>query len=178
MAISTVPAQVTANTRDDQRAADPHCRQTTTENASAAAATVETANRLMPSSASTLLGRRRSSPCPRIPSVDEHPGLVVVATFDSGMPPEQIETDITGRFERFFTLGSDIDHIEFVLAARRQPHPDLLPPRRRPERGLEPDLEPGACKPAPASPDKWTREGRRVRCARGESLIASHEATG
>jgi multidrug efflux pump subunit AcrB len=28
------------------------------------------------------------------------------------MPPEQIETDITGRFERFFTLGSNIDHIE------------------------------------------------------------------
>ncbi|MBV9342449.1 MAG: efflux RND transporter permease subunit, partial [Acidobacteria bacterium] len=30
--------------------------------------------------------------------------VVVVATFYSGMPPEQIETDITGRFERFFTL--------------------------------------------------------------------------
>ena len=31
---------------------------------------------------------------------------VVVATFYTGMPPEQIETDITGRFERFFTLGA------------------------------------------------------------------------
>src|SRR5579859_2650627 len=38
--------------------------------------------------------------------------VVVVATFYAGMPPEQIETDITGRFERFFTLGSGIDHIE------------------------------------------------------------------
>ena len=38
--------------------------------------------------------------------------VVVVATFYPGMPPEQIETDITGRFERFFTLGSGIDHIE------------------------------------------------------------------
>src|SRR5260370_30561782 len=38
--------------------------------------------------------------------------MVVVATFYSGMPPEQIETDITGRFERFFTMGSGIDHIE------------------------------------------------------------------
>jgi multidrug efflux pump subunit AcrB len=38
--------------------------------------------------------------------------VVVVATFYSGMAPEQIETDITGRFERFFTLGSGIDHIE------------------------------------------------------------------
>src|SRR3979490_3062841 len=38
--------------------------------------------------------------------------VVVVATFYSGMPPEQIETDITGPFERFFTLGSGINHIE------------------------------------------------------------------
>jgi multidrug efflux pump subunit AcrB len=38
--------------------------------------------------------------------------VVVVATFYSGMPPEQIETDITARFERFFTLGSGIDHME------------------------------------------------------------------
>ena len=38
--------------------------------------------------------------------------VVVVATFFSGMPAEQVETDITGRFERFFTLGSGIDHIE------------------------------------------------------------------
>lgn len=37
---------------------------------------------------------------------------VVVATFYSGMPPEDIETEITGRFERFFTLGSGIDHME------------------------------------------------------------------
>ena len=32
--------------------------------------------------------------------------VVVVATFYSGMPPEDIETDITNRFERFFTLAS------------------------------------------------------------------------
>src|SRR5713226_6191590 len=38
--------------------------------------------------------------------------VVVVATFYSGMPPEQIENDITGRFERFFTLASGVDHIE------------------------------------------------------------------
>src|SRR5271163_1778273 len=38
--------------------------------------------------------------------------VVVVATFFSGMPPEQMENDITGPFERFFTLGSGIDHIE------------------------------------------------------------------
>jgi hydrophobic/amphiphilic exporter-1 (mainly G- bacteria), HAE1 family len=38
--------------------------------------------------------------------------VVLVATFYSGMPPEQIEADITDTFERFFTLGSGIDHIE------------------------------------------------------------------
>src|SRR6201998_2588885 len=38
--------------------------------------------------------------------------VVVVATFYSGMPPEQTETDTTSRFERFFTLGSGIEHIE------------------------------------------------------------------
>ncbi len=36
----------------------------------------------------------------------------VVATFYSGMPPEDIEFDITDPLERFFTLGSGIDHME------------------------------------------------------------------
>src|SRR5271170_1434784 len=38
--------------------------------------------------------------------------VVVVATFFNGMPPEQIETDITGRFERFFTLAGGVEHME------------------------------------------------------------------
>src|SRR5713226_6520214 len=38
--------------------------------------------------------------------------VVVVATFYSGMPPQQIETSITNPFERFFTLASGVDHIE------------------------------------------------------------------
>ncbi|HTV04686.1 MAG TPA: efflux RND transporter permease subunit [Acidobacteriaceae bacterium] len=38
--------------------------------------------------------------------------VVVVATFYSGMPPQQVEADITDTFERFFTLGSNIDHIQ------------------------------------------------------------------
>ncbi len=38
--------------------------------------------------------------------------VVVVATFFSGMPPEQIENDITGQFERMFTLAAGIDHME------------------------------------------------------------------
>src|SRR5579875_269879 len=37
---------------------------------------------------------------------------VVVATFFTGMPPEDIETDITNPLERFFTLAAGIDHME------------------------------------------------------------------
>jgi multidrug efflux pump subunit AcrB len=38
--------------------------------------------------------------------------VVVVATFYAGMPPEQIENDITGQFERMFTLAPGIEHME------------------------------------------------------------------
>ncbi len=37
---------------------------------------------------------------------------VVVATFFSGMPPQDIETDITNPLERFFTMASGVDHFE------------------------------------------------------------------
>jgi multidrug efflux pump subunit AcrB len=37
---------------------------------------------------------------------------VVVATFYSGMPPQDIETNITSPLERFFTLASGVDHSE------------------------------------------------------------------
>src|SRR5579872_5462774 len=37
---------------------------------------------------------------------------VVVATFYSGMPPQDIKTDITDPLERFFTLAAGIDHME------------------------------------------------------------------
>jgi len=37
---------------------------------------------------------------------------VVVATFYSGMPPEDIEVDITNPLERFFTLASGVEHSE------------------------------------------------------------------
>src|SRR5579863_906634 len=38
--------------------------------------------------------------------------VVVVATFYSGMPPRDIETDITNPLERFFTQASGLDHME------------------------------------------------------------------
>src|ERR1700689_1810701 len=58
--------------------------------------------------------------------------VVVVATFYSGMPPEQIETDITSRFERFFTLDAGIEHMESrslpgvsMIRVYFQPHADI-----------------------------------------------------
>src|SRR6202050_1931553 len=38
--------------------------------------------------------------------------VVVVATFYNGMPPGDIEVDITNPLERWFTLASGIDHME------------------------------------------------------------------
>jgi multidrug efflux pump subunit AcrB len=38
--------------------------------------------------------------------------VVVVATFYSGMPPADIETDITNPLERWFTQASGLDHME------------------------------------------------------------------
>src|SRR5271157_4120106 len=37
---------------------------------------------------------------------------VIVATFYNGMPPIDIETDITNPLERFFTLAAGMDHME------------------------------------------------------------------
>ncbi len=60
----------------------------------------------------TLLGVTAFARMP----VDVFPQLhipaVVVATFYPGMPPLEVERDITTRFERFFTLGSGIEHIQ------------------------------------------------------------------
>src|ERR1700676_1497657 len=38
--------------------------------------------------------------------------VVIAPNFYSGLPPQHNEADITDTFERFFTLGSGIDHME------------------------------------------------------------------
>jgi hydrophobic/amphiphilic exporter-1 (mainly G- bacteria), HAE1 family len=50
--------------------------------------------------------------------------VVMCATFYNGMPPEQIEADITDTFERFFTIGSNIDH----MTSRSISLPEAAPP--------------------------------------------------
>jgi multidrug efflux pump subunit AcrB len=49
-------------------------------------------------------------PVDLFPSIDMP--VVVVATFYNGMPPQQVEADITNTFERFFTLAANVDHSE------------------------------------------------------------------
>jgi multidrug efflux pump subunit AcrB len=49
-------------------------------------------------------------PVDMFPSIDIP--VVAVATFYSGMPPEQIESDLTYHLERMFMLAGGIDHIE------------------------------------------------------------------
>ena len=51
-----------------------------------------------------------SMPVDLFPNIDMP--VVAVATFYNGMPPEQIEADITDTFERFFTLAANVDHSE------------------------------------------------------------------
>ena len=52
----------------------------------------------------------KDMPVDLFPSIDMP--VVVVATFYNGMPPQQIEADITNTFERFFTLEANVDHSE------------------------------------------------------------------
>ena len=49
-------------------------------------------------------------PVDMFPVIDQT--VVVVATFYPGMPPEQIENDLTSRMERFLTLAPGIDYME------------------------------------------------------------------
>ena len=63
--------------------------------------------------------------------------VVVVATFYNGMPPQQIEADITNTFERFFTLGSQYRPQRIALADWRESDQDLFQTGNRPKRGAE-----------------------------------------
>jgi hydrophobic/amphiphilic exporter-1 (mainly G- bacteria), HAE1 family len=62
--------------------------------------------------------------------------VVVIATFYSGMPPQQIETNITNPFERWFTLASGVDHI----ASRSLPGVSLIKIYFQPGTNADADL--------------------------------------
>ena len=84
----------------------------------------------------------------------------MVATFYSGMPPQQIETDITNRFERFFTLGSGIDHIE----SRSLPGVSLIKIYFQPGTNADADLS-----------NLESRDGRFAATAAGNSAAGGAE---
>ena len=89
--------------------------------------------------------------------------VVVVATFYSGMPPEQIETDITSRFERFFTLGSGIEHIESRSLPGRERDQGLLPAGHQPGFRGHHHLQPGHGAVAPPAAGHAAAGGAQVR---------------
>ena len=64
--------------------------------------------------------------------------VVVVATFYPGMPPEQIEADLTLRLERFLTLAGGIEHME----SRSLPGVSMIKVYFQP--GVNPDSAVGA----------------------------------
>ena len=89
--------------------------------------------------------------------------VVVVATFFSGMPPEQIETDITGRFERFFTLGSGIDHIESRSLSGVSLIRIYFQPGTDPDADVSDDIEPCHGQSSKTSPRNSAASGVEIR---------------
>ena len=96
--------------------------------------------------------------------------VVVVATFYSGMPPQQIESDITDTFERFFTLGSGHRPHRIPLTDRRQPDQNLFPAGHGCQCGGQRHLESGHGEPAPFAARNLAARGVEVRCLQPAGL--------
>ena len=69
--------------------------------------------------------------------------VVVVATFYSGMPPEQIETNITNPFREILYLGERNRSHRIAIAAGREPDQNLFSAGDECRCRLEHDLESG-----------------------------------
>ncbi len=89
---------------------------------------------------------------------------VVVATFYSGMPPEDVETDITDPLERFFTLASGVDHMESRSLLGREHHQGVLPAGNEPGCGCNGVVESGAGGFEAAAAGDAAPGGAEVRC--------------
>ena len=74
----------------------------------------------------------RSMPVDLFPDIDMP--VVVVATFYNGMPPQQIEADITNTFRALLYSGRQRRSQRIAFADRRQPDQDLLQAGHRSER--------------------------------------------
>ncbi len=65
-----------------------------------------------------------SMPVDLFPKIDMP--VVVVATFYNGMPPQQIEADITEYLRAVFHAGREHRSLRVTLSYRRQPDQDLF----------------------------------------------------
>ena len=101
--------------------------------------------------------------------------VVVVATFYNGMPPQQIEADITNTFERFFTLAANVDHSESRSLTGREPDQDLLQAGHRSQCGAEQHRQPGHGGPAPPAARHLAPGGAGHGCVNAARLPGDSE---
>ena len=90
-----------------------------------------------------------SMPVDLFPDIDMP--VVVVATFYNGMPPRQIEADITDTFERFFTLAANVDHSESRSLTGVSLIKIYFKPGHQPERGPQQHRQPSHGRPPPSA---------------------------
>ena len=88
---------------------------------------------------------------------------VVVATFYNGMPPEQIETDITGPVRAVLHARRRHRSHRVALAARREHHQGVLPAGHQRRLRRRRDLEPGDGRPAAAAAGHAAADRAEVR---------------
>ena len=104
--------------------------------------------------------------------------VVVVATFYGGMPPQQIEANITDTFERFFTLGSNIDHIESRSLTGVSLIKVYFPAGYRSGFGSQRDRQPGDGRPAAIAAGNAASGGVEVRRLQPSRLPGHAERAG
>ena len=103
---------------------------------------------------------------------------VVVATFYSGMPPEDIETDITNPLERFFTLAGGIDHMESRSLLGVSMIKVYLPAGNQRRRGCDGALQSGAGRSEAPAAGHAAAGGAEVRCVQPAGVPGDGEGRG
>ena len=95
----------------------------------------------------------------------------------SGMPPQQIEADITDTFERFFTLGSGIDHIESRSLTGVSLIKVYFQPGTNPDAAVS-EIESGDGRPAAIAAGHTAAGGVEVRCFQFAGVSGDPEGPG
>ena len=100
---------------------------------------------------------------------------VVVATFFSGMPPQDIETDITNPLERFFTLASGVDHFESRSLLGVSIIKITFQPGTSADADVTRDFQPGAGRPEATAAGNLASGGAEVRRLQPAGVPADRE---